>query len=193
MHYLLTSMKCFRSVMITRAAEGFSTIFLYIRLYFQVNNFMLVKVNRVNSFHIFYTQRVFLQCNFFHANQEKLKCWKFSCNVYMQKPSLQFEPFHECSDDTVEFSTMCTCITLLFSMISFLNLTDISWWSVLHNTYMNKASIKCDFIHVSYDYWGHWRLFQDVYMLKTFFSVWIFSWMFRWLEQVNIFSHCLNV
>lgn len=97
---LLTSVKSFRFVMITRAAEGFSTILMCLRLYFQVNYFMPVKINRMNSFHIFYTQRVFpLVWLFFHANQE-LKCWKFSCNVYVQKPPLQFEPFHACSGDS---------------------------------------------------------------------------------------------
>ena len=59
---LLTSVKSFRSVMITRAAEGYSTNLMCIMKY-QVNSFMPANFCRMKSFHIFYTPRVPLQCD----------------------------------------------------------------------------------------------------------------------------------
>ena len=60
---LMTSVESFMSVMITRSAEGLFTSLMCIRLYFQVYYFM--PVYRMNSFHIFYTRRVPLQCDCF--------------------------------------------------------------------------------------------------------------------------------
>ena len=74
---LLTSVKSFRSVMITRAAEGFSTVLTWcITLYFPVNYFMPVKINRMNSFHIFYTRRVPLQYDCFSCKSGQIEVLK---------------------------------------------------------------------------------------------------------------------
>lgn len=73
---LLTSVKSFRSVMITRAAEGFSTVLTCITLYFPVNYFMPVKINRMNSFHIFHTPRVPLQYDCFSCKSGQIELLK---------------------------------------------------------------------------------------------------------------------
>lgn len=183
---------------------------------------MPVNINRMNSFHIFYTQRVFpVVCFFFMQIRRSWSVESFPV-MYMCKSLLSnSNPFLDVQLTGAGkcFSTMHTCIALPFSMISFMNLT---WIEIGEKFYTMLTWIRLLYSVTSFMYVMTTEVtegFSKMFTCSRHFSrvnpsmtaqvtgtrkhlftllkyVWLqcelFSWVLQEVKLVKVFSQCLH-